>query len=89
MPTAKEAGAGDYETVSWNGIFVKAGTAPDIVAKLNKAAAEVLADAEVKSKLLGLGISAESSSPEELTTFFKGDIAKWADVIEKNKIPKR
>ena len=89
MPTAKEGGAGDYETVSWNGIFVKSGTAPDIVAKVNKAAAEVLADAEVKKRLLGLGISADPSSPEDLTTFFKGDIAKWADVIEKNTIPKR
>jgi tripartite-type tricarboxylate transporter receptor subunit TctC len=89
VPTAREAGAGDYETVSWNGIFVKAGTPPAIVAQLNKAAAEVLADPALKQKLLGLGIIADPSSPEALTTFFKGDIAKWADVIDKNKIEKR
>ena len=89
VPTAREAGAGDYETVSWNGIFVKAGTPPAIVAQLNKAAAEVLAEPALKQKLLGLGIIADPSSPEALTTFFKGDIAKWADVIEKNKIEKR
>jgi tripartite-type tricarboxylate transporter receptor subunit TctC len=89
VPTAREAGAGDYETVSWNGIFVKAGTPPAIVAQLNKAAAEVLAEPALKQKLLGLGIIADPSSPEALTTFFKGDIAKWAAVIEKNKIEKR
>jgi tripartite-type tricarboxylate transporter receptor subunit TctC len=89
VPTAREGGAGDYETVSWNGIFVKAGTPPAVVAQLNKATAEVLADPALKEKLLGLGIIAESSSPEALTTFFKGDIAKWSDVIEKNKIEKR
>jgi tripartite-type tricarboxylate transporter receptor subunit TctC len=89
VPTAREAGAGDYETVSWNGIFVKAGTPAAIVAQLNKAAAEVLADPALEQKLLGLGIIADPSSPEALTTFFKGDIAKWADVIAKNKIEKR
>ncbi len=89
IPTAKEAGAGDYETTAWNGLFVKAGTPPDIVAKLNKATAEVLADPALKERLLSMGIVADPSSPEALTTFFKADIAKWADVIERHKIEKR
>jgi len=89
VPTAKEGGAGDYETTAWNGLFVKAGTPVDIVAKLNKAAAEVLADPDLNKRLLDLGIVTDPSSPEGLTAFFKADIAKWADVIEKNKIEKR
>jgi tripartite-type tricarboxylate transporter receptor subunit TctC len=89
VPPAREAGAGNFETVAWNGLFVKAGTPPPIVAQLNKAAAEVMADPELKKKLLGMGIIADPSSPEALTAFFKADIAKWADVIEKNKIEKR
>ena len=89
VPPAKEAGAGDYETTAWNGLFVKAGTPPEIVAQLNKATAEVLADPTLKQKLLGLGIVAEPTSPEALATFFKSDIAKWAEVIERNKIEKR
>src|SRR5262245_25794306 len=89
VPTAKEGGAGEYETTAWNGLFVKAGTPANIVAQLNKATREVLADADLKKRLLDLGIVADPTSPEGLTTFFKGDIAKWADVIEKNKIEKR
>src|SRR5262249_4624609 len=89
VSTAKEGGAGDYEVMAWNGLFVKAGTPPEIIAKLNKAAAEVLADVDLKRRLLEMGIVAEPSSPAELTAFFKSDIAKWADVIEKNKIEKR
>lgn len=89
VPTAREAGAGDYETTAWNGLFVKTGTPPDIVAKLNKATAEVLADPALKQRLLSLGILADPTSPEGMTTFFKSDIAKWADVIAKNKIEKR
>jgi tripartite-type tricarboxylate transporter receptor subunit TctC len=89
VPTAKEAGAGDFEAGSWNGIFVKTGTPPAIVAQINKATAEVLADPGLKRKLLELGIAADPTTPEATTAFFKRDIAKWADVIEKNKIEKR
>ena len=89
VPTAKEAGAGDFDVTAWNGLFVKSGTPAEIVTRLNKAVAEVLADADVKQRLLAMGIVADPTSPEELTTFFKADIAKWADVIAKNKIEQR
>jgi putative tricarboxylic transport membrane protein len=89
VPPAKEAGAGDFEATAWNGLFVKAGTPPAIVGQLNKAVAEALADPDLKQKLLGMGIIADPTSPEGLAAFFKADIAKWADVIEKNKIEKR
>jgi tripartite-type tricarboxylate transporter receptor subunit TctC len=89
VPPAREDGAGDFEATAWNGLFVKAGTPPEIVAQLNQAVADVLADPDLKQKLLGLGIIADPSSPEALAAFFKRDIAKWADVIERNKIEKR
>ncbi len=89
VPPAREAGAGDFEATAWNGLFVKAGTPPDIVAKLNKAVAEVLADPDLKQRLLAMGIVADPTTPEALATFFKRDIAKWAAVIERNKIEKR
>jgi tripartite-type tricarboxylate transporter receptor subunit TctC len=89
VQTAKEGGAGNFEATAWNGLFVKSGTPADIIAKLNKAAAEVLADPDLKKRLLALGIVTDPTSPEGLTTFFKADIAKWADVIARNKIEKR
>jgi tripartite-type tricarboxylate transporter receptor subunit TctC len=89
VPTAKEGGAGNFETTAWNGLFVKAGTPKGIIAQINKASAEVLADPNLRRRLLDMGIVADPTSPEDLTAFFKGDIAKWADVIEKNKIEKR
>ena len=49
----------------------------------------MLADPDLRKRLLDMGIVADPSSPEDLTAFFKADIAKWADVIEKNKIEKR
>jgi tripartite-type tricarboxylate transporter receptor subunit TctC len=89
VPPAKEAGAGVFEVTSWNGLFVKAGTPPEIVAQLNMSVAEVLADPDLRRKLLDMGIIADPTSPAALAEFFKRDIAKWAEVIEKNKIEKR
>ena len=89
VPPAREAGAGDFEATAWNGLFVKSGTPPEIVAQLNAAVIAVLADLPLKQKLLDMGIIADPTSPEALAAFFKRDIAKWAEVIEKNKIEKR
>jgi tripartite-type tricarboxylate transporter receptor subunit TctC len=89
IQTAKEAGAVDFAATAWNGIFVKSGTPAAIVSQLNKALAEVLADADLKRRLLEMGIVADPTSPEGLATFLKADIAKWADVIARNKIEQR
>ncbi len=88
-PTAKEAGEPKWEITSWNAIFAPAGTPPDVIATLNKALNEVLADPEVKKKALELGIDARGSTPQEIQARLKDDIAKWADVIQKAGIEKR
>lgn len=88
-PTAKEAGEPKWEVTSWNAIFTPAGTPPDVIATLNKALNEVLADPEVKKKALELGIDARGSTPQDIQARLKNDIAKWSDVIQKAGIEKR
>lgn len=88
-PTAKEAGVANFEVTSWNAIFAPAGTPADVVATLNKALVEVLADPEVRKKALDLGIDARGSTPQEIQDRLKADIVKWGDVIDKAKIEKR
>lgn len=89
VPTAREAGAGNFEVSAWNGLFVKAGTPPAIVARLNTALREVLSEEPLKKRLIEMGIFADPTTPEELAEFFKNDIAKWADVITKAGIAKQ
>jgi tripartite-type tricarboxylate transporter receptor subunit TctC len=89
VPTAEEAGIKGYEVTSWNGVFAPKGTRPEVIAVLNKALTEVLAMPDIKSRLLDLGVVAKSSSPEELMTLFKADVAKWAGVIAKAGIEKK
>ncbi|MDB5649195.1 MAG: uncharacterized protein JWL62_715 [Hyphomicrobiales bacterium] len=88
IPTAQEAGVPGYDVTSWNALFAPAGTSPEIIAKLQKALVEVVADSEIKRKLLDLGIEAKSTTPDELKGRLEADIKKWAAVIEKAGIPK-
>ena len=89
VPTVAEAGVPGYEVVSWNGIFVRAGTAPDIIDTLNAAIHDIVAMPEVKERYADLGIEAQASSPAELKARLVADIAKWAAVIERAGIAKQ
>jgi tripartite-type tricarboxylate transporter receptor subunit TctC len=87
-PTVAATIAG-FDVTSWNAIFAPAGTPPEVIATLNKALNEVLADSEVKAKALALGIDARGSTPAEIQKRLQDDIAKWAKVIEGAKIEKQ
>ena len=89
VPSVKETSAAGFDVSAWNGIYVKAGTPPAIIATLNAAIRAALADDTLKKKMLDLGIVAEAASPEEMATLYKTDAARWADVIEKNNLPKQ
>jgi putative tricarboxylic transport membrane protein len=89
LPTLGEAGVADYDVVSWNALFAPAGTPPEIVKTLNQALQEILAEPEVKTRLLELGIEAKAGSPEAISARLKSDIDKWRKVIEKAGIPKQ
>jgi len=89
VATLRESGVADYEVVSWNALFAPAGTPPEIVTKLNGALRDILADAEVKKRLIELGIEAKASTPREISARLKSDIDKWQKVIEKAAIQKQ
>jgi tripartite-type tricarboxylate transporter receptor subunit TctC len=89
VPTVQESGFKDYEVVSWNGISVPAATPKEIVQTLSRAINEVLPAADVQEKARKLGMEMRGSTPEALTERIKGDISKWAGVIEKAGIAKQ
>jgi len=87
-PTVDSAIKG-FDVTSWNAIFARSGTPPEVVATLNKALNEVLADPEVKKKALDLGIDARGSTPAEIGKRLQDDIVKWTKVIDDAKIQKQ
>jgi tripartite-type tricarboxylate transporter receptor subunit TctC len=89
VPTLRESGVADYEVVSWNAFFAPKGTPPQIISTLNQALREILAEPDVKKRLLELGIEAKASTPDEISARLKSDIDKWRAVIEKAGIPRQ
>ena len=89
IPTLQESGVPGYDVVSWNALFAPAKTRPEIIKMLNQASREILAEPEVKNRLLALGIEARASTPEEITARLKADIDKWRNVIEKAGLQKQ
>jgi tripartite-type tricarboxylate transporter receptor subunit TctC len=88
VPTVAEAGVPGYEVRSWNALFAKAGTPPDIIARLNQAVREVVAMPDIRQRMLALGLEAQAGTPADIAALLKADIAKWAKVIDDAHIPK-
>jgi tripartite-type tricarboxylate transporter receptor subunit TctC len=89
LATVQESGVANYDVVSWNALFAPARTPGEIVDKLNSALRDILADAELKKRLLALGIEAKAGTPQEISSRLRSDIDKWRQVIEQAKIPKQ
>jgi tripartite-type tricarboxylate transporter receptor subunit TctC len=88
VKTASEQGVKGFAASSWNSLYAKAGTPPEIIATLNKALSDVLADPDVKKRLLELGVDSKASTPAEIDMQLRGDIKKWAEVIDRAQIEK-
>jgi len=82
VPTVAEAGVPGYEATIWLGIMAPKGTPKAIVDKLNTEINKVLAKAEVKGAWAKQGAVSLTMSPSEFDTYLRGDIEKWAKVIQ-------
>ena len=82
VPTIAESGVPGFEAVGWFGVVAPAATPRDIVSKLNNELVRVLASADVKERISGLGVEVVSTSPEGLDQFNRAQIALWAKVVK-------
>jgi tripartite-type tricarboxylate transporter receptor subunit TctC len=88
VPTMGESGVEGMADGSWYGLFVPAGTPPQIVQTLQQAMARTLADPEVSARIGASGQEPVGSPTAEFQAFFQSEIARFARVIEAAQIPK-
>jgi tripartite-type tricarboxylate transporter receptor subunit TctC len=86
LPTIAESGVPDYAVESWYGALAPAKTPPAAVARLNAAFAKVLANPQIKEKLLAQGAEAAPSTQAEMDRVIKEELEKWDLVIKTAKI---
>jgi tripartite-type tricarboxylate transporter receptor subunit TctC len=85
IPTSGEGGVPGWYMSGWFGFFAPKGTPKDIIAKLNDAMVQALADPATKARFAELGLdvaSREQQTPEGLAAFHKAEIEKWWPIIK-------
>jgi tripartite-type tricarboxylate transporter receptor subunit TctC len=82
LPTVAESGLPGYEAVGWFGLLVPAATPQATVTKISADANRVLAEREVREKMLGLGADPSGDTPEEFARFIRNDQAKWSKLMK-------
>ncbi|MEA2961702.1 MAG: hypothetical protein QOI46_1800 [Alphaproteobacteria bacterium] len=85
VPTMDEVGVPGMYISFWNGLWVPKGTPKEIVARLNAAVVDALADPTVRQRLTELGhviATREEQTPEGLGSFHKAEIEKWWPLIK-------
>jgi tripartite-type tricarboxylate transporter receptor subunit TctC len=82
VPTIDESGLPGFLFNSWFAMLAPAGTPKEIVARLNAEVVKALADTDVRRKLEELGFAVRGSSPEELGTMTRDQLAKYGRLIK-------
>ena len=82
LPTMKEAGY-PVEASYWFGLVAPAGTPPTVLAKLEKALADVLAMPDVRKRLTDMGAIIEPLNGKQFGDYIRAETAKWAGIVEK------
>jgi tripartite-type tricarboxylate transporter receptor subunit TctC len=82
LPTVSEAGVPGYAAEAWYGLYAPAKTSPEIVDRLNKAAAKAVR-AEAFNKLgTNEGLVMVAAPPEALDRYFATEEVRWRKVIQ-------
>lgn len=81
-PTIAESGVKGFSFYTWGGLLVPAGTPPDIVQTLNRAAVSALQDSTVKQKLVDLGYEVVANSPADFAEALMADFSRMGKIIK-------
>jgi tripartite-type tricarboxylate transporter receptor subunit TctC len=85
IPTAAEAGLPGFHISVWHALWAPKGTPTDIVAKLNAAVVETLADPAVRTRLIDMGQelpARDQQTAEALGAYHKAEIEKWWPILK-------
>jgi tripartite-type tricarboxylate transporter receptor subunit TctC len=85
IPTSDEAGVPGLYASGWFGFFAPKGTRMEIIARVNGAMVEALADPAVRARFAELGIDVaprEQQTPAGLASFYEAEVEKWWPIIK-------
>jgi tripartite-type tricarboxylate transporter receptor subunit TctC len=82
VPTMIESGVPNFEAVGWYMVLAPARTPAPVMARIQKAVAEALADPTVRERLSSDGAEIVANRPDEAARFLQAEIARWGGVVK-------
>ena len=81
LPTMQEAGVKDYEMTLWQGVFLTAGTPPEVADFISASVIRLLDDAVMKERLAKAGAQIAPLARSKFVDMYLADIARWKRII--------
>jgi tripartite-type tricarboxylate transporter receptor subunit TctC len=82
VPTYEEAGMRGLVLEQWLGLFVAAGTAPEITARIASEVSKALAEPATKERYAKLGLEPVGGTPADIQRQYKADYEKYGRLIK-------
>ncbi len=86
VPTIAEQGAPGFEFSLWLGFFVRSGTPPEILARLEAAHRHALHAPQVQERLRQAAAQPIPEDAAGFATYFRANAALWADLVARGKL---
>jgi len=86
VPTVAEQGVPGYDFQYWNGLFAPAATPPRLVRTLHDAVLAALQSADVRDRLVQLGLIVKGNTPQAFAEIVKDDVERYRKVILEQRI---
>lgn len=84
VPTVMESGIKNFEVVGFYGFLAPAGTPKEAVNKLSDAFKVVLAQPDIKSRMVSQGADPAFLGADDFAKFLTNEMPRWADVVQKS-----
>ncbi|RJF95794.1 Bug family tripartite tricarboxylate transporter substrate binding protein [Noviherbaspirillum saxi] len=86
VPTAVESGLPNFVQVSWLGFLAPPATSPSVVERIGKAANLALRDVALRTRMQSMGLTPQSSTPEQFSQQIRSDIATYRKIAAESKL---
>jgi tripartite-type tricarboxylate transporter receptor subunit TctC len=81
VPGMADAGVGNFDLDTWNGVFVPAGTPAAIVTRLNAEVTKIMQRPDVAKRLADAGAHFTPRTPAEAAKFIGDEIVKYRQIV--------
>lgn len=84
IPTAIESGLKGFEVVGFYGFLAPAGTPQAVVDRLSQAFEKVMANPELRERMVTQGANPDFMGAAQFKSFLAGEMPRWADAVKRS-----